>query len=100
MGFCIIVNVSVFFLDILAKRSKVDTDSLLVKSDKLSKPGRKRHWSEEEKTEIRKHLAKYFDLMKTPGKAACEDCIKNSNGKLHSRNWTDIKYFVYNANKK
>lgn len=61
-------------------------------------PGRsskKRAWTEEEQSAVKRHLSQCFKLMKIPGKKDCDACIA-AEPDLTNRTWTDVKSYVHN----
>ena len=50
----------------------------------------------DEKRAVLQHLGAFITSEVAPGKEACEECIRKSDGALSRRNWTAIKYFVKN----
>lgn len=57
-------------------------------------------WLEEEQKAVEHHLKVHLKLRKTPGKNACDDCLKQAGDVLNGRSWKDVKYYVYNKNKR
>ena len=53
-------------------------------------------WEKDEKRAVLQHLGAFITSEVAPGKEACEECIRKSDGALSKRNWTAIKYFVKN----
>lgn len=58
--------------------------------------GEKRPWTLEEKKAVLSQLGRYVTSGEVPGKNACEECIRKSQGALSKRRWTAIKFFVKN----
>ncbi|XP_070212233.1 uncharacterized protein [Littorina saxatilis] len=59
----------------------------------------KRSWTEDESKAVQKHLSHCFVLNRVPQKHECEQALA-SEPVLKNRKWTDIKFFVYNLQKK
>jgi hypothetical protein len=43
-----------------------------------------------------KHLNKFIKQNRVPGKLDCLNCIKKSGQVLKNRDWSAVKYCVYN----
>ncbi|XP_068679266.1 uncharacterized protein [Montipora foliosa] len=56
----------------------------------------KRPWTSEEKKAVLSQLGRYITSGVVPGKDACDECIRKSQGALSKRGWTAIKFFVKN----
>ncbi|XP_051781264.1 uncharacterized protein LOC114648939 [Erpetoichthys calabaricus] len=57
---------------------------------------KRRMWSEEEIRAVEKHLAKFINICKVPGKGECEACIQNEPQALKNRDWLSVKFFIKN----
>ena len=56
----------------------------------------KRPWTSEEKKAVLSQLGRYITSGVVPGKDACDECIRKSQGALSKRGWTAINFFVKN----
>ncbi|XP_059367596.1 uncharacterized protein LOC132106022 [Carassius carassius] len=56
----------------------------------------KRPWNDQERTAVKRRLAKLIALKMVPGKQDCLMCIAKETPVLSARTWKDVKYFVYN----
>lgn len=56
----------------------------------------KQCWSSEEKKAVLANLGRYISSGTVPGKAACEACLRKSQGALRGRTWLAVKYFIKN----
>ena len=56
----------------------------------------RRAWTTPEKRAVIGHLGRFISSEVYPGKDACEECIRKSNGVLSGRKWTGVKFFVKN----
>ncbi|XP_077094610.1 uncharacterized protein LOC143746582 isoform X1 [Siphateles boraxobius] len=56
----------------------------------------KRPWNEQERTAVKRRLARLIALKTVPGKQDCLMCIAKESPVLSARTWKDVKYFVYN----
>lgn len=54
-------------------------------------------WSKEEKEAVFRHLKKFINQKRLPGKLDCLQCIEKSSPVLDSREWQKIKYYVKNV---
>ncbi|XP_029985631.1 uncharacterized protein LOC115416058 isoform X4 [Sphaeramia orbicularis] len=61
-----------------------------------SKSSVKRPWTEKEKSAVNKHLGRFVEERKVPGKKDCTACIEQERA-LAQRSWKDVKNFVYNT---
>ncbi|XP_063067616.1 uncharacterized protein LOC134459242 [Engraulis encrasicolus] len=57
---------------------------------------KKRPWTDDERSAVLSKLQKYIALRRVPGKAACDECLREHSVTLQSRTWKDIKNFVHN----
>ena len=47
-------------------------------------------WEKDEKRAVLQHLGAFITSEVAPGKEACEECIRKSDGALSRHNWTTI----------
>lgn len=57
---------------------------------------KKKAWSDEEQTAVKRYLGNFITLMKVPGKKECNACIA-AEPALLGRSWTDVKSYVHNT---
>ena len=57
---------------------------------------KKRRWSIEEKAAVERHLNRFLQTLKVPGKRDCEEAVENEDA-LQSRSWKNVKFYVYNC---
>ena len=57
---------------------------------------KKRRWSIEEKAAVERHLSRFLQTMRVPGKRDCEEAVENEDA-LQSRSWENVKFYVYNC---
>lgn len=62
----------------------------------LIAPAQRRPWSDAESSAVLNCMHHFIQLKKVPNKRDCENCISKSNGVLKDRNWSRVKFFVYN----
>ncbi|XP_052409507.1 uncharacterized protein LOC127955914 isoform X3 [Carassius gibelio] len=75
---------------VIRQRSDVDAPERVVKNRS------KRPWNDQERTAVKRRLAKLISLKMVPGKQDCLMCIAKETPVLSARTWKDVKYFVYN----
>lgn len=56
----------------------------------------KRAWSKEEAAAVRRHLNKFINLAKVPGKSPCQQCINAEQEVLGHRDRRAVKFYVKN----
>ncbi|XP_047225981.1 M-phase phosphoprotein 8 isoform X2 [Girardinichthys multiradiatus] len=57
---------------------------------------KRRPWSVNEQTAVKRYLNEFITRMKVPGKKACNACIA-AEPDLGGRSWTDVKNYVHNT---
>ncbi|XP_067248867.1 uncharacterized protein [Chanodichthys erythropterus] len=75
---------------VIRQCSDVDAPERVVKNRS------KRPWNDQERTAVKRRLAKKIALKMVPGKQDCLMCIAKESPVLSARTWKDVKYFVYN----
>ena len=71
-------------------------DHIFINHSTFRFSGEKRPWTPEGKKAVLSQLGRYVASGIVPGKKACEECIRKSQGALSKRGWTGIKFFVKN----
>ncbi|KAG8005875.1 hypothetical protein GBF38_004886 [Nibea albiflora] len=64
--------------------------------DELPKQKVRRPWSEAERAAVNRHMSRFTEERRVPGKEDCVRCLMKEKS-LKLRSWKDVKNFVYNT---